>query len=230
MEVFRTIILPSLDLFAAGLLVTLEVTAIAFVAAVLLALGATLLRLYVSPLKPIAIVYIEFCRNTPTLVQLLWVNYVWPDVFGWPNSVFAAGCTALALQTSGYLAETFRAGIEAVSRGHIEASYALGMTPGRTFVRIVLPQALLSMSPAIMNQLLILMKSSTLVSVIAIPDLMYQAIRLMNIWYQPIEILTFTAFIYIIIIFALSQLLKVYTDRLRARYGVAWAEEVGRPE
>lgn len=220
MDVFRTIIWKNIDLFVAGLWITVQITAIAFVAAVIVALFATVLRLYVRPLRPFAVLYIEFCRNTPTPVQLLWVNYVWPDLFGWPHSVYAAACTALALQTSGYLSETFRAGIEGVSKGHVEAAYSLGMSPARTFGRIILPQTFLTMSPSIMNQFLVLAKCTSLVSIIAVPDLMYQALRLSNIWYQPVEILTFTALIYIIVNFTLSQALKIYSDRLRARYGV----------
>jgi polar amino acid transport system permease protein len=92
------------------------------------------------------------------------------------------------------------------------------MSPFLTMRRIVLPQALLAMAPSIMNQFLVVVKSSTLVSVIAVPDLMYEALRLTSIWFEPIEILSFTAFLYIAVVFALSTLLKRYTDRLRARY------------
>jgi polar amino acid transport system permease protein len=69
-----------------------------------------------------------------------------------------------------------------------------------------------------MNQFLVVVKSSSLVSVIAVPDLMYQALRLTSIWFEPIEILSFTAFLYILIVFALSAGMKWYSDRLRTRY------------
>ena len=72
-----------------------------------------------------------------------------------------------------------------------------------------------------MNQFLVVVKSSTLVSVIAVPDLMYEALRLTSIWFEPIEILSFTAFLYIAIVFALSQVIKRYADRLQTRYGVS---------
>jgi polar amino acid transport system permease protein len=205
--------------FAEGLLVTVEISLIAFVVALVLGLVACLVRLYVRPLRWPALLWIEFGRNTPIYVQLMWVNYVWPDLFGWPTSVFAAGWTALAVQSSGYLAETFRAGIEGVRHGHWEAAYSLGMSPILTMRRIVLPQALLAMAPSIMNQFLVVLKSSTLVSVIAVPDLMYEALRLTSIWFEPIEILSFTAFLYIAVVFGVSALVKRYTDRLRARYG-----------
>jgi polar amino acid transport system permease protein len=93
------------------------------------------------------------------------------------------------------------------------------MSPSLTMRRIVLPQVLLVMSPAIMNQFLVVVKSSTLVSVIAVPDLMYHALRLTRVWLEPIEILTFTACLYVMMIFALSSVIKRYTDRLRTRFG-----------
>ena len=223
MDVWQSIILRNLDLFAEGLLVTVQISIIGFVVATVLGLGACLMRLYVRPMRLPATIYIEFCRNTPIYVQLLWVNYVWPDLFGWPQSFFAAGWMALALQSSGYLAETFRAGIEGIDRGHIQAAHSLGMSPRLTFRSIIMPQALLNMAPSIMNQFLVLVKSSTLVSVIAVPDLMYQALRLSSIWFQPIEILSFTAFLYILIIFFLSHTFKHYADSLRRRYGLTMA-------
>jgi polar amino acid transport system permease protein len=211
----------NLDLFAQGLWVTTQVCVIAFGVALLFGVLLCLVRLYFWPLRWLAILIIEFCRNTPIYVQLLWVNYVWPDLFGWPNSFFTAGWTALALQSSGYLAETFRSGIEGISKGHVEAAQSLGMSQTQTIFRILLPQAILTMAPSIMNQFLIAVKSSTLVSVIAVPDLMYQALRLTSIWFEPIEILSFTAFLYIAIIFALSQVFKQYADMLNRRYGVS---------
>ncbi len=220
MDVWNTIILKNLHLFGEGLWVTAQISVIGFTVACVLGMASCLVRLYVRPLRIPATVLIEFCRNTPIYVQLLWVNYVWPDLFGWPQSFFAAGWMALALQSSGYLAETFRSGIEGIARGQVEAAHSLGMSPVRTFRSVVLPQALLNMAPSIMNQFLVLVKSSTLVSIIAVPDLMYQAMRLTAIWFQPIEILSFTAFLYILIVFCLSHAFKVYADRLRERFGL----------
>ena len=219
MDVFQRVVLSNTDALLSGLWVTVQISVVAFVLALALGFGAAMVRLYVRPLRHVAEVYIQFCRNTPIFVQLLWVAYVWPDVLGWPRSFFAAGFTALALQSSGYLAETFRAGIQGMDRGQRESAYSLGMSPALTMRRIVVPQVLLVMSPAIMNQFLVVVKSSTLVSVIAVPDLMYHALRLTRVWFEPIEILTFTACLYVAMIFSLSTLIKRYTDRLRARFG-----------
>ncbi|VWX61770.1 conserved hypothetical protein [Burkholderiales bacterium 8X] len=209
------------DAFIAGFEVTLAVCAVSFVFALLGGLLLALVRLYVRPLRPLAVVLIEFFRATPALVQLLWVNYVWPEVFGWPNTFFSAACVALALQSSGYLAETFRGALEAVPKGQLEAASSLGMSRFRAFWRIVLPQMLLDAAPSIGNQFTVIVKSSALVSVIAVPDLMFQSQKLVNRWYEPIEILTATAAIYIVFIFIVSALLKAFADGMRRRFGVS---------
>ncbi len=206
------------DVMMDGLVVTLQVTAIGFAGAVVVGLALCLTSMYVKPLRWPARFFIEFFRATPIYVQLMWVNYVWPGVIGWPNTFFEAGCAALAVQSAGYLAETFRAGIEGIDRGHIEAARAQGMPSALIMRRIVMPQAVYTMAPSIMNQFLVVIKSSTLVSVIAVPDLMYQALRLSAIWFEPIAILSCTALIYIVLITALALLFKQYTDRIRARY------------
>jgi polar amino acid transport system permease protein len=209
------------DALLSGLAVTVEVCVISFVCAIAGGLVLCLVRMYVRPLRPVAIGLIEFFRATPILVQLLWVNYVWPELFGWPNGFFTAACVALALQSSGYLAETFRGAIEAIPKGQLEAAYSVGMSPILVFGRIVLPQVLLAAAPSIVNQFTVIVKSSTLVSVITVQDLMFQSQKIVNIWYEPIEILTATAAIYIVIIFIVSAAGKLLSDGLRRRYGIA---------
>ena len=126
----------------------------------------------------------------------------------------------LALQSSGYLAETFRAGIEAVPRGQREAAFSAGMSQPQTFTRIVLPQVALATAPSIINQFTVIVKSSTLISVITVPDLMSQSQKLVNVWYEPIEILTATAGIYIAFVFLISSAGKLLADQLLLRYGL----------
>jgi polar amino acid transport system permease protein len=131
--------------------------------------------------------------------------------------VFTAAWVALALQSSGYLAETFRAGLESVPHGQIEAAHALGVGRFTTLRRIVAPQMLLTIAPSLMNQFIVIMKCSTLVSVIAVPDLMFQAIRITNLWGEPVPILTLVAVIFIVLIMSLSAVSKRLTDRVHAR-------------
>ena len=209
------------DALIAGFAVTVEVCMIAFLAAIVGGLVLCVVRLYVAPLRTVAIVLIEFFRDTPIFVQLMWVAYVWPELFGFPGSFFSAGWIALGLQSSGYLAETFRTGIEGVPRGQREAAFSAGMSPTQTFSRIIMPQVVLASAPSIVNQFTVIVKSSTLVSVITVPDLMSQSQRLVNIWYEPIEILTATAGIYIVFVFLISATGKHLADYLRGRYGLA---------
>src|SRR3954468_18193764 len=209
------------DALLAGLQVTVEVCFISFACAIVGGLVLCLVRMYVRPLRPVATVLIEFFRATPILVQLLWVNYAWPEIFGWPTTFYQAACTALALQSSGYLAETFRGGIEAIPRGQREAAFSVGMSPLLVFRRIILPQVLLSSAPAIVNQFTVIVKSSTLVSVITVQDLMFQSQKIVNIAYEPIEILTATAALYIAFIYVVSMAGKLLADRLRRSYGIA---------
>jgi polar amino acid transport system permease protein len=212
----RTIIANSGPLLE-GLQLTLSVSVIAFVVAAVAGLAICLARVCVPPLRPVLSAFIAFCRNTPIFVQLLWVAYAWYDIFAWPKDVFTAAWVALALQSSGYLAETFRAGLDSVPQGHLEAAYALGIRRFTVLRRIVAPQMLLTIAPALTNQFIVVIKCSTLVSVIAVPDLMFQAIRLTNIWGEPVPILTFVAMVFIVLIVSLSALSKKLADRAAAR-------------
>ncbi len=218
---FNRYVLGNADLLGQGLLMTLRVCVQAFLLAIVLAIAVGLARVYVPLLRVLATAYIEFFRATPILVQLLWVNYVWPDLFGFPQTAEQAGIIALALQSSGYLAESIRSGIEGLPRGQYEAGRAVGLSSLQIIRRIVAPQVVLVMAPSLISQMAVVIKSSTLVSIIAIPDLMYAAIRIVNQWFEPIEILTSTAFLYFLVIFLLSLAANRISDRFRTRFGLA---------
>lgn len=208
----------SRDQLLDGLSITLQVTAYGFAGAIVIGLLLSLVTMYVKPLYWPARFLINFFRATPIICQLMWVNYVWPPIFGWPNTIFQAGCVALAIQSAGYLAETFRAGIEGINRGHIEAGHSLGM-PGHLIMRrIILPQAFHTMAPAIMNQFMVVIRSSTLVSIIGVADLMHIGNELSAKWFEPIGIMSTIAVFYIVVIWIFSSLFKWYSERLRNRY------------
>src|SRR5207302_5772915 len=97
------------------------------------------------------------------------------------------------------------------------------MSPAQTFARIVMPQVTLASAPSIVNQFTVIVKSSTLVSVITVQDLMFESQRIVNVWYEPIEMLTATAAIYIVIVFLVSTAGKALSDMLRRRFGIAAA-------
>jgi polar amino acid transport system permease protein len=218
---FNRYVLANAGLLGQGLLVTLRVCVQAFLLAIVLAIAVSLLRGRFRVLRALGTAYVEFFRATPILVQLLWVNYVWPDLFGFPRTAEGAGIIALALQSSAYLAETIRSGIEGLPRGQYEAGRAVGMTSAQILWRIVTPQVALVMAPSLVSQMAVVIKSSTLVSIIAIPDLMYAALRIVNEWFEPIEVLTSTAFLYFIVIFLISLAANRISDRFRVRFGLA---------
>jgi polar amino acid transport system permease protein len=170
-----------------------------------------------------AVFYVEFCRNTPILVQLVWVHYAWPEIFGLKFSSFYSSLVALTLQTSGYLAEEYRGGIESVDKGQVEAGKSLGMTETRLMARIVLPQAIMRSVPGLLNQFVTCFKSTSIVSVIAVPDLMYQAGLIVSATFLTMPIYTLVAAIYFVVVFAISRTVRWLTRRLPTAgfYGAA---------
>jgi polar amino acid transport system permease protein len=217
---YRTILL-------AGVGVTLEVFAAAAVVAVVLGLVACLLRLSRwRLLRWVGTFYAELCRNTPEYVLLIWIHYVPPLVLTWLTGVrinFAPAVSAviaLGLASSGYFTETFRAGILAVPRGHVEAAGSLAMSRAVTLRRIVLPQAVRRMLPEAMNQFISLFKATTLVSLIAVADLMYQVSIITQEQMRPLPLYSGTALIYFVVILALSTSVRRFTEQWRRR---GWA-------
>lgn len=221
LENFNRFVVANIGSLASGLWVTAYISLIAFLFAVVLGAFVCFVRLRFRWLRPIAIAYIEFFRATPILVQLLWVNYVWPAIFGFPQTVTGAGILALALQSSGYLAETFRSGFEGLPRGQREAASAIGLGRLRTVWRIEVPQVALVVAPSVINQLAVVVKSSTLVSVIAITDLMYEGLKVVNQWYEPIEVLTSIALAYFLLIFAISSSANFVYVYFQTKFGIA---------
>jgi polar amino acid transport system permease protein len=156
--------------------------------------------------------YIEVTRSIPEFVLLIWVHSVMPVVISGIvgarirfNPILSA-TLALGLVASGYFAETFRAGIQAVPTGHVEAARALGMTTPGILRKIVLPQAIRIMLPELMSQNIGLLKTTTLVSVIAVPDIMYQVGIIGQQEMKPLPLYTGTAFAFFLVILALSTL------------------------
>lgn len=166
---FAVSILPILG---KGLLVTLQATVVGFLLAaslglVLAGLKGMRSRLIAWPARFIS----EFLRDTPLLVQLFFLYYVLPD-YGLVLPAFMTGALALGLQYSAYTSEVYRAGIQSVPAGQLEAARALDLTPGRTFVAIVLPQAIPRIIPALGNYLVSIMKDVPILSVVAVLEVL----------------------------------------------------------
>jgi His/Glu/Gln/Arg/opine family amino acid ABC transporter permease subunit len=188
-----------------GAWITVAVTAVALAAGLLigLVLGMTRLskRKWVS--LP-ALWYVEVFRNTPALVQLMWVYYALPVLTGIELNAVVSCTVALSLNISAYLGEIFRGGIQSIDRGQVEASRSLGMSYGQTMRKVVLPQAIRRMIPPFVNETVALIKYSSLVSILGVADLTYQANVLSTTTFRPMEIFTFIAVVYLVICACLS--------------------------
>jgi polar amino acid transport system permease protein len=150
---------------------TLQVTLLAFVLAMLLGLLTALASSSrVGLLQAIARTYIEAIRNTPVLLQIFIVFFGLPSL-GITLNAYTAGVIALGVNVGAYLAEVFRAGIQSVPRGQLEAASILGLERSQIFIEVVLPQAARAVYPAIVNNLIQLLLGTSLLSAIALPEL-----------------------------------------------------------
>jgi polar amino acid transport system permease protein len=199
-----------------GLLMTFELTFVSIVVALITGLASALASLSrARTVRWLAVVVVEFCRNTPILVLIIWVHYALPEITGIKTTAVISSVVALVMQSTGYLAEEYRAGIESIDKGQYEAAKSLGMTDARLMVRIVLPQAVVRMIPGIINQLVVLFKSTSVVSIIAVPDLMYQANVIVNDTYVAMQTYTLVALTYFLIVFGISLLVRLAAKRIR---------------
>jgi polar amino acid transport system permease protein len=150
---------------------TLQITLLAFILAMLLGLLTALASASrAGLLRAIASVYIEAIRNTPVLLQIFIVFFGLPSL-GITLNAYTAGVIALGVNVGAYLAEVFRAGIQSVPRGQLEAASILGLGRSQVFVEVVLPQAARAVYPAIVNNLIQLLLGTSLLSAIALPEL-----------------------------------------------------------
>ena len=162
-------------------------------------------------------VYVEVVRAVPILVLILWVYYGLPIVMGLAVSVFWAGVIALALSDSAFEAEIFRAGIQSIDRGQLEASDSIGLGYIDRMRYIVLPQAIRRVLPPLGNQLVYMLKMSSLVSVIGMEELTRRANELVTSQYRPLEIYTVLIIEYLLLILLVSAAVRWFERRLARR-------------
>ena len=195
----------------ATLYVTIAALAIGAVVGLVVGIGRLSKRRLLAAL---AGAYVEVFRNTPALVQLIWVYYCLPILTG-INMSAAVSCTiALAVNGAAYMAEIVRGGIQSIDRGQVEAARTLGLSHFQTMRKIVLPQAFRRMIPPFVNESVALLKFSSLVSVLGVADLTYQAQVLSTTTFRPIEIFTFVAIVYFALCTVLSHCARLLELRL----------------
>ena len=148
--------------------------------------------------------YVEIVRSVPILVLILWVYYGLPQIMNISIGVFWAGVIALSLSDSAFMAEIFRAGIQSISRGQCEAAHSISLNYRDTMRFIILPQAIKRILPALGNQLVYMLKMSSLVSIIGMQELTRKANELVVTEYRPLEIYSFLVLEYLILILIVS--------------------------
>jgi len=158
--------------------------------------------------------YVEIVRAVPILVLILWVYYGLPQVAGITIDVFWAGVIALALSDSAFEAEIFRAGIQSVDKGQYEASHTISLNYIDTMRFIILPQAIRRVLPALGNQLVYMLKMSSLVSVIGMQELTRKANELVVTEYRPLEVYTILVLEYLVLILIVSAGVRWLENRL----------------
>jgi polar amino acid transport system permease protein len=212
------IVLDSLPLLLRGLVVTVELWVVALVVGLSLGLAVSFARISGRGwLNGPAIAYVEIFRNTPVLVQLIWFYYAFPIVLGQQLSPFTAAALGLTLNTSAYCAEIFRGGILSIARGQWEGAKAIGMTRAMTMHRIILPQVMRRMLPAFTNRAIELAKVTSLASLLAVNEIMYEGRLISSTYYRPLEVLTVVALMYFLLIYPGSYLAARLERRLAAR-------------
>jgi polar amino acid transport system permease protein len=195
-------VLQNIDLLLRGVALTLLLWVIAFAFALVAGLFIGLARGSRSRwLNWPATAYIEVFRNTPVLVQLVWFYYAFPVLTGLQMRPMTAAALGLCLNTSAYCAEIYRGGVQSIVAGQWEAGKALGMSYWRVLWRIVLPQAVRRMLPAFTNRAVELAKMTSIASVIAVHELMYEARTFSTQSFLPLETFTVVAAIYFVLIY-----------------------------
>jgi polar amino acid transport system permease protein len=159
----------------------------------------------------------EIIRNTPILVQLLWVYYVLPIVFNIRVSSLAGILIGLSLYMAAFISEVYRAGIQAVPKGQREAAQVLGLTPAQSFIRIVLPQAIRMTLPPLASNFVQLIKFSSLGAVISVSEITRRGMELSSSTFRPLEIFTFIAVVYFFICWPLAMAIRIWEGRLARR-------------
>ncbi|MED1793375.1 amino acid ABC transporter permease [Brevibacillus nitrificans] len=209
-----TTILEYWPLFVKGTLVTLELTFFSLIVSLMIGLFTAFARISRNAmLQKLASVYISIIRGTPLLVQLMYIYFIFPE-FGLDLSPFWAALIGLSLYEGAYLAEIYRAGIKSIGAGQLEAAYAIGMNYSTAMRRIILPQAIKNVLPAIGNTAILLLKNSSLAGVITVNELMHTGENIAVSTFRNVEIFTLIAVIYWLLHYPLARFVSYLEKRM----------------
>ena len=211
-----SVVEPYASMFWGGLAVTLEVTGAALVLA--FALGAVIAVLKVLPCRPLRLLldfYTSVFRGIPLIVLLFIAYFATPQLTGFKISMFAASVLTLGLNGSATVSETLRGGIEGVDAGQYDASRALALPYTTMMARIIIPQALRSVAPALVNEVITVLKSSSLVATIGLMDMMRAAQSVQALTYRAFEPFLVVAVVYYVIVMVLARAGRALEKRLK---------------
>lgn len=209
-------IVPYIPFMLEGIWVTLKFV---FFAIILGSILGTLLALFkigsIKPLRWFADAYTSIFRGTPLILQLMIIYYSIPQLTGYDISPFLSAILAFGLNSSAYISEIIRAGIQAVDKGQLEAAQALGVPYSAMMKDIILPQALKNILPALMNEFITLTKESAIVSTIGYLDLMRRAQVVGADLFRNFEPLLFVGLIYWCLVMGLTVIGRMVERRLK---------------
>jgi polar amino acid transport system permease protein len=203
------------DLISIGVLNTIYYTVLTITLGCALGLVFALIRFSHNKfLTYPSIALMEVFRCTPLIVQLIWFYYAFPVITGLDIPASAAAIMALTLYGSVFYAEVFRSGIMSIQSGQWDAGRALGMKDYELLKRIILPQAVKIIIPPFMNQSVMQLKNTSLISVLAIGEIVYQGGAISADTYRPLEVYTMVAVVYFLLLFPLTNLSRYCEKRL----------------
>lgn len=213
-EFSTRIVLPRI---LTGLGLTLELTAVCGVLGIALGLLLSLARLARNHVvNRLALAYVTLFRGTPLLLQVLFFFFALPSLLGVRLSALTSGILALSFNAAAYITEIFRAAIQSIDRGQMEAARSLGMSYAQAMRRVILPQTFRRLIPPLVNEAAALSKDTSLVSVLALHEMLYETQRLAASYLRPWEVYAWAALGYLVIVLALSGLAGHLERRLEA--------------
>lgn len=211
------LIVNSLPLLLMGAGVTVQITLLSVGLGLLIGMFVGIARLSKTwTIRMLSTIYVDFIRGTPLLVQIFIIYFALPIVAGKRIDPFIAAITACSINSGAYVAEIFRAGIQSIDKGQMEAGRSLGMTWGQTMRYIILPQAFKRIIPPLGNEFIAMLKDSSLVSVIGFEELTRRGQLIIARTYGSFEIWMAVAVIYLVMTLTISRLV----DYLERRYKI----------
>lgn len=198
-----------------GLKITISVTVLSLIFAFVIGLCSCFFAMSKkAPLRWISRIYVGLIRGTPLLVQVVYIYFAIPQLLQFMGldvrlTPFTAGLITLTLNAGAYMSEIFRGAINAVNTGQMEAARSLGLNHGQAMKKVILPQALRICLPSLVNQFIITLKDSSLISVIGLADIMYQAKIYQGRTMESFATYTWVALYYLVLITALAYVAKL---------------------